>query len=375
MGRENTLNYFEQIFIYRGDLGQKFVYDFLKTSERTPGGVEGRGSEGRGSQMISDFTRDLFIVINHMVIDMCICILGIVGNCVNITVFVRQGLRRSVNLSLCAMSFSDLLGLVFQTWQNICLNPYMQETDAPVDFLMLQILTGGCPNILMIRITGWITMYITFERCLSVLIPLKIRRIITFERTVVILVFIFALNVSFFLLLYAIDYLSWEFNPSRNMTVLTLSVREGKELLDFIFNSAHFYLSIIAFVLVVIFTVVLVVNLKKRSQWRRGVTSDGEQQEALSKRENKAIGMVVAVSAVMIVCYAPGVLCSILTSVIDSFGFSGGQFNLHQMVWSFCFVFHSINSSINVILYFKMSSKYRTTAMEIFTFLKKKEKN
>ncbi|KAH9502913.1 hypothetical protein Btru_072370 [Bulinus truncatus] len=82
-------------------------------------------------QIISDFTR---IMINRVILSTCICLLGIVGHCINITVFMKQGLRRSVNLSLCAMSFSDLFGLFFQVWQNFCVDPYLELADFSLDF-------------------------------------------------------------------------------------------------------------------------------------------------------------------------------------------------------------------------------------------------
>uniref|UniRef100_A0A2C9KRU3 G-protein coupled receptors family 1 profile domain-containing protein n=1 Tax=Biomphalaria glabrata TaxID=6526 RepID=A0A2C9KRU3_BIOGL len=264
---------------------------------------------------------------------MCICVFGIVGNCLNITVFVKQGLRTSVNLSLCAMSLSDLIGLIFQVWHNFCLNPYLELAELPVDFLKVQILTAGCPNIAMTRITGWITVYITAERCLSVLLPLRIKQIVTFRRSVVILLLCYAVNLAFLMPLYSSNYLSWNFYPGLNKTMLGESSRSNEALADLIMNTAHLYLSVIAFCCVVIFTVALVVSLKRKSEWRRRVTSDRDQNEARSSREKKTMGMIIMVAAILIVCYAPGVTITFVEIFNSEFRISSKQANMYNAVW------------------------------------------
>ncbi|KAK6976796.1 neuropeptides capa receptor [Biomphalaria glabrata] len=336
--------------------------------------ISGYKLSSRDDQYVSDSVRKIVFLVNHVVIDMCICIFGIVGNCTNIRVFVKQGLQKSVNLSLCAMSFSDLVGLVFQVWHNFCLNPYLELVDWPVDFMQIQVLTGGCPNVAMTRITGWITMYITMERCLSVLMPLKIRRIVTFKRTAVILVFCYLINLSVFVPLYAADYMDWINSPSVNRTKLGVARYGNSATIGLVMNVGHFYLSVLSFLFVVIFTAVLVVALKKKTKWRLGATSDREQHEALTSRDNKVVGMVIMVAIVLILCYSPGVLCSIVEICIPEFTLNSKLENLYHVVWSVCFVCNSVNASTSVVVYYTMSTKYRSTLQEIYPILKTKDK-
>uniref|UniRef100_A0A2C9KV02 G-protein coupled receptors family 1 profile domain-containing protein n=1 Tax=Biomphalaria glabrata TaxID=6526 RepID=A0A2C9KV02_BIOGL len=324
-------------------------------------------------EFISDYARLVIIFVNHVILDMCVCVFGIVGNCLNITVFLRQGLRTSVNLSLCAMSLSDLIGLIFQVWHNFCLNPFLVQLDLPVDFLEVQVLTGGCPNVVMTRITGWITMFITAERCLSVLTPLNVRRIVTFERSVVILLLCYSINLAFFLPRYAYDYLSFIVYPALNKTKLAIGVRDGEEVIVFFLNLSHFYLSIIAFVVVVMNTAILVVSLRRKSKWRKNVVSNKSQQDVLSSRENKTMALVIMVATVLIICYTPGVVCAFLEIFDPDFSFYAKQENVYHVTWSFCFLFNSINASINVLVYYRMSSKYRSTLLETFPMLKGKK--
>ncbi|KAK7002784.1 G-protein coupled receptor AH9.1 [Biomphalaria glabrata] len=316
-------------------------------------------------EYLSDSTKKIFFLINHVIIGMTICVFGIVGNCLNIAVFLKQGLRVSINLSLFAMSLSDLIGLIFQVWHKFCLNPYLELADLPIDFLSVQILTAGSPNIAMSRITCWITMYITAERCLSVLLPLRIRNIVTFKRTAVILLFCYSINLAFYFPVYSSSSLDWSFDPNVNRTLFTIVDNNRTMMVSLLMNVSHFYLSVIAFICNVIFTAILVVSLKKKSDWRRSATFVGDQNEALTRRDKKTVTMVITVAAILIVCYSPGVTSCFVEIFVPDFSIFAKQRNVYQVIWSFCFLFHSVNASINVIVYYRISSKYRTTFNKI----------
>ncbi|KAK0051135.1 thyrotropin-releasing hormone receptor [Biomphalaria pfeifferi] len=325
-------------------------------------------------ELISDHARSAVLFFIHVMLDMCICVFGIAGNCLNITVFLRQGLRKSVNLSLFAMSLSDLIGLIFQVWHNFCMNPYLALADLPVDFMDLQELTAGYPNVAMTRITSWITMYITAERCLSVLTPFRVGILVTFERSLVILILCYSINLAFLVPQYAFDYFSYSFIPGLNKTILGISVRWNDELLVYVLNISHINLSTISIVFVIMNTAILVVSLSWKSKWRHSAMSNQIQQKALSSRDKKIVMLVIMVATVLIVCYSPAVTCTFLEIFLPSFGFYAKQKNVYHVAWSFCFLFNSINASINVIVYYKMSSNYRTTLQEMFPRLKSKIK-
>lgn len=348
-------------------------WDMSKTTLNFSSTGQLEASRDSNGLLLNDVVTNIFILVNHVIVDMCICIFGIVGNCINITIFLKQGLRKSVNLSLFAMSICDVIGLSFQVWHNFCLNPYLMLADLPFDFLEIQILTAGRPSVLMVRVTGWVTMYITAERCLSVLFPLKVQEIITFKRTAINLFLIFGINLAFYLPVTSSDYVSWKFYSNLNQTKLGLSYRENKPAVDWLINTSHFYLSLIAFFFVIMCTAVLVISLKKRSKWRRGATSDRDQRKTSTSRENKTIAMVIMVASVLIVCYAPGVCCAITEALYPEFSLGAKQTNFYRVIWSFNFIFQSLNASLDVIVYYKMSSKYRATMNEMFPWLKREK--
>ena len=68
--------------------------------------------------------------------------------------------------------------------------------------------TGGFTSDIFQKTTAWITAFISFERCLCVVFPLKIKAIVKRRRTVGVIVIIFVLSV---LLLASISFYTYEF--------------------------------------------------------------------------------------------------------------------------------------------------------------------
>uniref|UniRef100_A0A2C9LXQ6 G-protein coupled receptors family 1 profile domain-containing protein n=1 Tax=Biomphalaria glabrata TaxID=6526 RepID=A0A2C9LXQ6_BIOGL len=317
-------------------------------------------------QLLSDTARNVFILVNHGVIGTLMCLFGTVGNCLNIVVFLRQGLRKSMNLSLFSISVSDFLGLVLQIWHNFCLNPYVGQIESPLDFMQIQYLTAGWPNVTAVRITGWTTAFMTLERCLSIAMPLKIKQVITFSRSLCIITVIYVLNLTALTPLYLSAYLAWYLSPGQNTTKLGVLFTDNTLEMQGLVFVFHASLSIAAFIFVFIFTAILVLKLKQKSKWRKQATHDNDQNEALSTRERKTVLLTIAVAFVLIVCYTPAVVGSITTTIAPDFGINGRQANVFHAVYSFAFLLHSTNSSINVAVYYKMSSRYRQTFQELF---------
>ncbi|CAL1538427.1 unnamed protein product, partial [Lymnaea stagnalis] len=324
------------------------------------------GDHATGTQLLSDWGKDLFIIINHVILSTGISLFGLCGNIINGTVFLKQGLRRSMNLSFFVLSLTDFCGLLTQVWHNFCLNPYIDRMGVPLDFMEIQFLTAGNPNACLVRVTCWITVYITAERCLSIAIPLKIKQIVTFERTVLILVFVYLINVGALVPLYFSAYFSWKVYPGLNRTLLGVSYRSNKLIIQDLLYIFQATLGLVAFAAVIIFTTILIVNLRRKSEWRKKSTYDKDQSTPMTSREKKTIRMVIVVACVLIVCYTPAATNSIVSSIVQDYTITGRQSNIFQAVWSFGFLFHSVNSSINIFLYYSMSSKYKATFDEMF---------
>ncbi|KAK0051137.1 thyrotropin-releasing hormone receptor [Biomphalaria pfeifferi] len=113
------------------------------------------------------------------------------------------------------------------------------------------------------------------------------------------------------------------FDPELNKSRLGRAVKENETVIVFLINISHVHLSIIAFVVVIVNTAILVVSLKRKSEWRKNATRS--QNETLSNREKKAVMLVISVATVLIVCYAPGVTCAFIELLVPDFTFMGNK--------------------------------------------------
>ncbi|CAL1534771.1 unnamed protein product, partial [Lymnaea stagnalis] len=309
--------------------------------------------------LLSDHAREIFIIVNHVVLSTAIGLFGVGANVINMAVFVRQGLTNSINISFFAMAVSDLCALVTLLWLNICLNPYIANVDSPIVFVEIQYLTAGWPHGCAARITSWITAYVTAERCLSIVLPLKVKQIVTPRRTTVILVLIYVINILTLVPEYSTVYFAWNSYPGKNHTMLGLAFRSNRPVTEGLVFTFHAAFAILSFTANVVFTSILVTRLKTSAKWRRKSTVDNEQSEIKAARDKKTMTMIILVAIILIICYTPTVVFSIVSTMVPEFGVVGRQSNIFHAAWSFAFLTHSINSSINIFLYYSMSSKYK----------------
>lgn len=225
----------------------------------------------------------------------------------------------------------------------------------------VQHLTGGFPHACFARITCWITVFITAERCLCITTPLKIKQIITPRRSTLIICSIYILMIASLMPEYATMYIGWKFYDNKNQTLLGLITTEDNKKVSGLTFLLYAVYIVVSFFAVIVFTTVLVVKLKHKTQWRKESTFDAKQSDTISSRDQKTINMVIVIASVLIVCFTPSVLLSAAGFIEHDFFVVGKYSNLFFATWSFGFVFDSFNSSVTIILYYNMSSKYRRT--------------
>lgn len=318
----------------------------------------------RADKFISNEDRRIISIVNYMCLITTISFFGVVTNIMNIIIFYKQGFSNTMNISFFALAISDLLSLITLVWFALCLNPLFENPGIPIMPPEFQHLIGGKPHICFVRITGWITVFITAERCLCITMPLKIKQIITPRRTTATVCIIYISIMASFYPEYATAYIGWKFYPQKNETLLGLVFTTNRKSMEGMVFYLYSVLGTSAFIAVIVFTVVLIVSLKKKTKWRR--TANVDQEGSILSRERKTVTMVVLLATVVIVCYIPGVAISLVVAIEPEFSILGKYVNSYFVSWSFSFIFDAINASVNIILYYKMSTKYRVTFHEIF---------
>lgn len=245
---------------------------------------------------------------------------------------------------------------------SLLLNPLIFNFGVPVLPLDVLHLTGGWPHGFFARTTSWITVYTTLERCLCVIIPLKVKTVVTPRLAVSVLASIFLVHLLSLIPDYSACYLDWRFDPEYNRSVLGLLFTEGFDHMAVLSFTLAAYTQSISFLAVLLFTITLVIKMKQKSRWRAVMAHVGsDPHKKTQKRDTETVKMVTLIAGIYCACYAPTMSAYLATSIESQFFFLGHYKNVFVVAWSVVFVADSINSSVNIFVHYRMSSKFRST--------------
>lgn len=321
------------------------------------------------AQVLSEEGRIMFEIVNLVSICSIIGMFGIFSNIINMIVFYKQGFETTVNIGFFGLAISDITCLLTLQMGSVCMNPLLASSNIPWLPLEIYYLLIAWPHICFSKITSYITIYITAERYFSIAIPLKVKALITTKTTTLIMCLIYVVNLLILVPEYATSYIGWRFDPERNQTLVGVLFMGNRKHAEGVVSILHFIFGMSSFVGLVVFTTLLVIKLGQSSQWRKEVTSMNNNREAMSSRDKKAVKMIVLIASVLIGCYTPGALFSLTTFVGGpEFSIRGIYANVCEAMWTVAYIFHSVNSSVNIFIYYSMSTKYRDTFHQVFMF-------
>ncbi|GFR66945.1 chemosensory receptor B [Elysia marginata] len=148
------------------------------------------------SGIMSYRTREIYQIVNFVILSSLIGLFGICSNIINIIIFFKHRFHESMNVSLLGLSISDLCGVLALEWFNMCTNPLVLDTGLPIHPMGFQYATGGWPHVTFTRVTCIITVFIAIERCLCITAPLKVKRILTPKRALLVVLGIYLVSCS-----------------------------------------------------------------------------------------------------------------------------------------------------------------------------------
>ncbi|CAL1543770.1 unnamed protein product, partial [Lymnaea stagnalis] len=322
----------------------------------------------RHTSLISGDVLQLLNFINQATLGTCLACIGVIGNLINLIVFFKQGVSESINISLVALTVSDLGSLLTVQWINLLCNPAFTSSGVPIVRTDIFFLTAGTPHGLFARVTSWVTAYITIERCLCVVIPLKVKFVVSPKLTLRVMLVIYVVMMLTLLPTYATVYMTWNWYPDVNRTLLGLTLAGGSDVTIFVTYALSASTQITSFLIVVIFTLILITNIRRNSKWRLSsvVFSLDSANEHSKKRDSKTLKMVTMMAAIYIVCFSPMMMMYIAISSVSGFSANGPYQNDYFAAWSFADLLDSLNSSASFFVYYVMSTKYRKTFKEFF---------
>ncbi|GFO36776.1 chemosensory receptor a [Plakobranchus ocellatus] len=316
----------------------------------------------------------LFIIYTSQLLNIC----AIIANSLSIAVFLKLGFSEPSNISLTALAICDFTLAVLLTWTNLCFWLSYHNVHLPFHVVNVTAISGSAQWAFLSSTVAWITAFISFERCLCILLPLKVRRLITPRSTFIAMLTIILLTFCPSFFIFIRHKFVWVFNPYLNVTILnTIPVNSEFAIL---FEKLSIVICgviqpLLAFSVMLICTMLLVVQLRKISSWRLSVTSAKSQlvkpeenptasssaaEARISQKEERLVRMVVAIATIFIMSYIPSCIGLICYVVFDEFNRLGVYERLSIVSGYIISLGQPISGSVNILIYYKMASKFRS---------------
>ncbi|CAL1544290.1 unnamed protein product, partial [Lymnaea stagnalis] len=301
----------------------------------------------------------------------------------------------SVNIPLLGLAVSDLCCDVTMSWCVICQGiTRFGPVTFPVEPFGLMIMTASYPRVIFSRITSWLTALISLERCACVAFPLKVKSIFTPRNTGVMTFTIFAVLLASNMLIYYPREFQMKSNPNLNLTRLTMVILTDRLNSAAAINAILFIsLPFINVILIIGCAVVLIIKLERSQKWRQHAQSGDQpikrspqklirlrpkttpehrngkklKKSIHSAKELKLTKMITSLTMIFLVCNMPSNGLLAASIFVPGFTSTGKFAELFQMLHSVAFFLETVNSSVNLLVYYAMSSKFKAEFMKLLT--------
>lgn len=196
---------------------------------------------------------------------------------------------------------------------------------------------------------------------------MQVKTIITPKRVTIIIVIIYIVLIAAVAPVYFVTSYGLKFSPARNKTILGLIYTADRQNVE---TATHALNNVIipfgAFVTVIVCTVVLVLSLKVKTDWRKKSTVHG-QTDNLSNRDQKVSRMMAMISTIFIACFFPVSVFVVAIITVPQLSLDGAFANTLISLGSMAFILESTNSAINIFIYYHMSSRYRAVFRQLMS--------
>lgn len=157
--------------------------------------------------------------------------------------------------------------------------------------------------------------------------------------------------------------LDWKLFPN-NVTKLGLVLNDDMSIISLVSGPiSNVTLQLASFLVLTIFTIFFVKELKTKAQWRHLAAT---KASTVSQRDTRVAVMVAFVSFAFICCHSLLASQYIWIILDHEFHPAGKSRNLFMVIGALTRVAQTLNSTMNIYMYLKMSTRYRETFMAMF---------
>ena len=299
----------------------------------------------------------------------CLQLLFLIGgpaNFISAIVFAKQGLKDRINLLLFSISIADELYLCThmllkseEFFSIFTGKPHPSPLYVFVLTTPLKSLTGAA------RVSSVLTAIIACERCCCVMWPLKYQTLMRTRTMAVIVAAVFVSVIGLQYLAVSKFSIVCAYDPLTGITSQVFSGSEfyqkHKEVVDYV-ESIVFGIGtgIVVMFVVVIATLITIWKLRQAVTWRT------ETGSSVSDKEVALTKMLVGVSVLFCVCVFPSFLRRVASIFVPDLATRGRYENLYTAFTHIGNIGDFVNASLNIFIYYGMSSRYRMTLCGLF---------
>ncbi|RUS73844.1 hypothetical protein EGW08_018388 [Elysia chlorotica] len=313
-----------------------------------------------------------------------VAMFGMTSNIFIIVTFAKMGFSESINISYCALCISDILCVATFTWNAICFIPAFVDLDLPFLPSEVVVITGGALSDTFSKTTAWITAFISLERCLCVVFPLRVKDIVGHRRTIFIVVTIFVLTIlPLTSVTFYISVFDNKLDLDRNRTLVGVRYRTSalaNVLYDMNFVYKLVFMNTAPLFIVLVCSVSMAVQLSRSAFWRLqqsgGAVSQDSGGESRAERKYlkdiRVAKTVLAIATCFIVLETLGTIKVLVSTTWQDFRPVGAYSRTFKLVSRLAFLLSLTNSSVNFVIYYNMGSRFRHTVKQLVVFNRQK---
>ncbi|BFZ17956.1 hypothetical protein BsWGS_20995 [Bradybaena similaris] len=298
--------------------------------------------------------------------------LGLVGNAINIQTFIAMKLEDGVTVSFLVLSLSDecfTLTMFLRGASSIFYTAEMALNYTfwfPVEPYAIYIFFVNF-GIVMYVMTVLTTTFLAVARCMCVARPLHFKNAFTRRRCIIILSCFAVFTIVSYLPIYANMGLLYQYDSRINATRPSLWISPNREIIkDVIWAVRDTFLPIITQFIVIVCVIVMANSLRESNKFRQSSRVDRTLSEKdkdagkLGKKDMQVVKQVAIISCVYIVCNMPKIVFNIAGIIESDLTVDKYLQNMYLVTLSIAEFFQIFNSSINVFIYYKYNSKFKS---------------
>ncbi|XP_076455793.1 allatostatin-A receptor-like [Babylonia areolata] len=294
--------------------------------------------------------------------------LGVPGNVVSCAVFFKQGLSDRINLLLFWLAVADLVHMA----SHLFFVPSCYLSDKIDDYNWAAVTDAKVTSIKdwSTFVSGSLIMIMSVDRCLSVVIPLKARRLLTYRPMVVAIVLCYLIPFMFHLIFFLAFTVQWRVDPTTNRSIAVVAKTPWFPMDSRLAPRICYFLTLIAkpvyLVIVTTCCVITISHLRHASRQRSQMTG-GVKEKGDGAGDGKITKMLLFLCVVYAMVLSVEVCVAVMHSLFPEFyvykKYHNTFISVYQMLVNPALC---VNSTSNFFAYLVLSSRFRKTLKELF---------